>query len=79
MYFAMYENKSYVDDDDLVESLDSSLTFSETGVALIMPKSLSSRGVTSRCVEDKNVTKNQYENFVKQNIKMLVRDKALAK
>ena len=44
-------NKSYVDDDDLVESLDSSLTFSETGVELIMPKSLSSRGVTSRCVD----------------------------
>ena len=51
MYFAMYENKSYVDDDDLVESLDSSLTFSETGVELIMPKSLSSRGVTSWCVD----------------------------
>ena len=51
MYFAMYENKSYVDDDDLVESLDSSLTFSETGVELIMPKSLSSRGVTSRYLD----------------------------
>ena len=51
MSFAMYENKSYVDDDDLVESLDSSLTFSETGVELIMPKSPSSRGVTSRCVD----------------------------
>ena len=51
MYFAMYENKSYVDDDDLVESLDSSLTFSETGVELIMPKSLSFRGVTSRYLD----------------------------
>ena len=51
MSFATYENKSYVDDDDLVESLDSSFTFSETGVELILPKSLSSRGVTSRCVD----------------------------
>jgi len=51
MSFATYENKSYVDDDDLVESLDSSFTFSETGVELIMSKSPSSRGVTSRCVD----------------------------
>ena len=55
MYFAIYEDKSYVDDDDLVESLDSSLTFSETGVELIMPKSLSSRGVTSRCVDNEMI------------------------
>ena len=32
-------NKSYVDDDDLDESFDSSFTFSETGAELIMPDS----------------------------------------